>query len=131
MVVNLFILEVKPIPSADPINICVPSPCGPNSECRDRNGSPACSCLPNYIGTPPSCRPECTINPECPSHLACINQKCIDPCPGSCGSNAVCSVINHTPMCSCNNGFTGDPFTYCQSVPGKILSCLHENTLHI
>jgi hypothetical protein len=127
----LTILEVRPTPSADPINVCVPSPCGPNSECRDRGGAPACSCLPNYVGTPPSCRPECTINPECPSHLSCINQKCTDPCPGSCGSNAACTVINHTPMCSCNNGFTGDPFTYCQSVPGKILTYLHGYALHI
>jgi len=75
--------EVRPTPSADPINVCVPSPCGPNSECRDRGGAPACSCLPNYVGTPPSCRPECTINPVCPSHVSCINQKCTDPCPGS------------------------------------------------
>lgn len=102
-----------------PQNPCVPSPCGPNSECKVIRDSPACSCLPNYIGTPPSCRPECTINPECPINQVCTRQKCIDPCPGSCGANAKCSVINHMPTCSCETGYTGDPFTYCSPVQGK------------
>lgn len=98
---------------------CVPNPCGPNSVCQVRGESPACSCLETYIGLPPNCRPECTINPECPSHLACINQKCRDVCTGSCGSNTVCNVVNHSPACSCIHGFTGDPFSNCISVPGK------------
>lgn len=110
------------IPKEDtkaPINPCVPSPCGPNSECKVVGESAACSCSRNYIGTPPSCRPECTINPECPSTRACINQKCNDPCPGSCGSNAKCNVVNHTPMCSCDVGYTGDPFSGCYPVQGE------------
>lgn len=101
-------------------NPCEPSPCGPNSQCRDNGGSPSCSCLNNFIGIPPNCRPECSINAECPSNLACINQKCKDPCPGSCGSNAICNVFSHTPMCSCPQGFTGDPFKYCQTKPPGI-----------
>lgn len=103
-----------------PVDPCRPSPCGPNAECQVRGESPACSCLSNYIGSPPNCRPECTINPECSSQLACINQKCSDPCPGSCGYNAQCSVINHTPVCSCNAGYTGDPFTGCTPVQGRV-----------
>lgn len=99
---------------------CQPSPCGPNANCQVRGESPACSCLPNYIGSPPNCRPECTINPECSSQLACINQRCSDPCPGSCGYNAQCSVINHTPVCSCTAGHTGDPFTGCSPVQGRV-----------
>lgn len=59
-----------------PKNPCLPSPCGPNAECTVRGEGPACSCLQGYIGLPPACRPECTINTECPSELACINQKC-------------------------------------------------------
>lgn len=101
-------------------NPCVPSPCGPHSQCRDISGTPSCSCLSNYIGIPPNCHPECIINSECPSSLACINDKCVDPCPGSCGSNARCEVIKHTPTCSCLEGYTGDPFTYCQQKPQEI-----------
>lgn len=105
--------HIVPLPPGGPINPCLPSPCGPNSECKISSESPACTCLNNYIGTPPNCRPECTINPECTSSEACINQKCVDPCPGSCGLNARCHVINHTPSCSCDSEYTGDPFQGC------------------
>lgn len=99
------------------VNPCVPSPCGPFSQCRDIGGTPSCSCLPNYQGNPPNCRPECVINPECPSNLACIREKCSDPCVGSCGANALCSVINHIPICTCPDDLTGDPFSNCFPKP--------------
>lgn len=101
-------------------NPCVPSPCGPNSICQDTRGSSSCSCHPDFIGSPPNCRPECTINSECPSNLACIREKCKDPCLGACGSDAICSVINHTPICNCPDGFTGDPFAFCQQKPQEV-----------
>lgn len=96
---------------------CLPSPCGPNAECRNVNGVPSCSCLATFIGQPPNCRPECTINSECPSQQACINQKCRDPCPGACGLNTVCRVINHTPTCLCIDGYVGNPFINCNPKP--------------
>lgn len=102
-----------------PVNPCVPSPCGPNSECKVVGESPACSCLPSFIGTAPNCRPECTINSECPASRACMNLRCVDPCPGSCGFNTQCTVINHTPSCTCNPQYTGDPFQGCSPVQGK------------
>ncbi|RZC36330.1 hypothetical protein BDFB_000152 [Asbolus verrucosus] len=49
--------------------------------------------------------------------IACINSKCADPCPGTCGQNAQCQVINHLPSCTCNPGYTGDPFRYCNLPP--------------
>lgn len=81
-----------------------------------RGESPACSCLPNYIGIPPNCRPECTINPECPAHLACIQQKCRDPCVGLCGVNAQCSVVNHHAICTCVADYFGNAFSVCEPV---------------
>jgi hypothetical protein len=105
---------VQKDPYRDP---CNPSPCGPFSQCRDINGSPSCSCSPTYIGAPPNCRPECSINSECPSNRACINEKCRDPCPGSCGLNAICNVINHIVHCTCSEYDTGDPFTNCFPKP--------------
>lgn len=110
--------NVIPIEKPRPTNPCQPSPCGPNSECKVIGETPACTCLSNYIGAPPNCRPECSINSECPTNKACMRQKCEDPCPGSCGLNAKCSVINHTPSCSCDTGFTGDPFRDCFPTPG-------------
>lgn len=102
------------------VNPCVPSPCGPNSECRDVRGSASCSCRPTFIGAPPQCRPECSVHAECRLDLACLNQKCRNPCPGSCGIGATCSVVNHTPICTCPAGFTGDPFTSCQPKPQEV-----------
>ena len=115
-VVSLTVLApvIQEDPYRDP---CNPSPCGPYSQCRDFNGSPSCSCLSSYIGAPPNCKPECVINSECPSNQACINEKCRDPCPGSCGADANCFVMNHTPVCTCPDGYTGDPFTYCHPKP--------------
>lgn len=95
----------------------MPSPCGPYAECRDIGGTPSCSCLANYIGSPPNCRPECIINSDCSSNTACMREKCRDPCPGSCGANAQCNVIIHTPTCTCPEGYTGDPFNQCYPKP--------------
>lgn len=113
------IITAAPSQIEFPKNPCLPSPCGPFSECRDTNGIPSCTCLPNYIGAPPGCRPECTINADCPSNVACINQKCKDPCPGSCGLNAQCTVKKHTPICSCIENYVGDSFTECK-LQGKL-----------
>lgn len=101
-------------------NPCRPSPCGPNSQCREINDQAICSCLPSYIGIPPMCRPECVVSSECPLNKACLNEKCADPCPGTCGQNARCNVVNHNPICSCSPGYTGDPFTGCKVVESKI-----------
>lgn len=99
---------------------CVPNPCGPFSQCREVGLAAVCSCLPNYIGRAPNCRPECSQNSECPANRACINERCKDPCPGSCGFSAYCSVVNHNPVCDCDIGYTGDPFSGCYPVPSKI-----------
>lgn len=114
----------------EPGDPCVPSPCGPNSQCRNVNGQGVCSCLPNYIGSPPGCRPECVVSSECPQNRACVNQKCVDPCPGTCGLNARCEVINHSPICSCQVGFTGDPFTRCNPIPRKWMFFLPEMNMY-
>lgn len=71
------------------------------------------------MGTPPNCRPECVTSGECPSDKACVNQKCRDPCPGVCGTNADCRVYHHAPICSCRQGYQGDAFTRCYPVPRK------------
>lgn len=99
------------------VDPCVPTPCGPYSQCRDIGNSPSCSCLAGFIGAPPNCRPECVVNSECPSNKACMREKCRDPCPGACGYQAECSVVNHTPMCTCIQGYVGDPFTSCRPRP--------------
>lgn len=92
---------------------CTPSPCGLNSQCRELDNHAVCSCLPDMIGAPPNCRPECLVSSECPLDKSCINQKCRNPCENVCGLNSRCTVVNHNPICSCHLGFTGDPFVRC------------------
>lgn len=108
--------EEPPTPAVRPTP-CVPSPCGANAVCREQNGAGSCTCLPDYIGNPyEGCRPECVYNTDCPSNKACIRNKCQDPCPGTCGQNANCRVMNHLPSCTCIPGYTGDPFRYCSLI---------------
>jgi hypothetical protein len=104
---------------ASPQNPCVPSPCGPNAVCVVSGESPSCSCLPDFMGSPPRCRPECVSNSECANHMACVDRKCTDPCPGLCGVNAECRVVSHTPTCMCVTGFSGDPFIQCSTLQCK------------
>lgn len=73
--------------------------------------------MPDYIGSPPNCRPECTINSECSTSQACIQQKCRDPCQGSCGIGSLCTVSRHIPICTCPDGYIGDAFTVCTPKP--------------
>ena len=96
---------------------CSPSPCGPNSVCRNMNGQAVCSCQPSYFGVPPNCRPECVSNGECSQSQSCVSQRCVNPCPGVCGRDAECRVVNHNPICSCRKDYTGDPFRQCLPVP--------------
>jgi hypothetical protein len=104
-------------------NPCDPSPCGPNSRCSIHDGEKAaCTCLPEMKGIPPNCRPECLINQDCPSTRSCISGKCVDSCKGACGSNSVCQVIDHVPLCSCYDSYEGDPYSSgCVLRQGKIL----------
>lgn len=111
--VRCIIQEFKPEPNVDP---CIPSPCGPNSLCKEISGSPTCSCQISFVGSPPYCKPECISNSQCAIHLACINQKCTNPCAGVCGINADCHVLSHSPACSCLAEHTGDPFIECHRI---------------
>lgn len=92
---------------------CNPSPCGQNSYCSTVNNQAICSCLPGYYGSPPACRRECAINSDCANTKSCVNERCVDPCPGSCAYNAECRVINHRAVCYCMPHYTGDPFVRC------------------
>lgn len=98
------------------IDKCNPSPCGTNAICRDGQ----CSCVVEHQGDPyVGCRPECVLSTDCPRDKACLRNKCVNPCQGTCSSNAICEVINHVPMCSCPQGMTGNAFYNCEPIRGK------------
>lgn len=110
---------------------CEPSPCGLNAECTERNGAGACKCIDTYVGNPyEGCRPECVINTDCPPMLACIQNKCKDPCPGICAPNGICQVVNHLPSCYCPPGLTGNAYVNCiEKVEGMYHQQHHHNNV--
>ena len=57
----------------------------------------------------------CDNNDDCPSHTACQNRLCINPCAydDPCSANAFCKVLNHSPVCTCPDGYIGDPTVQC------------------
>lgn len=102
-----------------PRNPCSPSPCGPFSICQVKQGHPVCSCVENYTGHPPYCRPQCVLNNDCPHDKACIRERCENPCANACGVNAECHVVSHSAFCNCLPGFAGDAFTGCAPIPAE------------
>lgn len=94
-------------------NPCIPSPCGPYSNCKVVNNQASCSCIENEYGSAPYCQPECTINSDCSSQEICMNHKCRRACSDDCGLNADCFVRNHIPVCVCKQGFNGNPYEKC------------------
>lgn len=113
---SVIFFSAEPVIPQDP---CNPSPCGSYTQCRVVNGNAICECLPGFSGNPTAtgCRPECVISSDCSRDKACVNNKCLDPCPGVCGFGARCQVINHSPVCSCPPDYQGDPFVGCFQRP--------------
>lgn len=103
----------------DEIDLCNPSPCGPNAICN--NGE--CTCLPEYQGDPFfECRPECVLNSDCPQDKACQKNKCTNPClSNACAANAICEVFNHVAMCRCPERMTGNAFVLCSHLEGTLI----------
>ncbi|VEN60882.1 unnamed protein product, partial [Callosobruchus maculatus] len=182
--------------NAQCINPCVyDNPCSPRAECQVQNHLAMCRCPVGYIGNPyvdckPEPQPECREDSECPARLACLNNKCQDPCailepcqrpaecqvigsvpvrtmvcicppgyissgsgtctpepavkeigacisdsdcpsekacfnsicknPCNCGPNAECRVKNHKPICTCRQGFDGNPELECHRVGCRV-----------
>lgn len=96
---------------------CEPSTCGPNSECKilDGNDTPICSCDKGFVGAPPNCKLECTLNKDCDIGFVCLRNTCRDPCPGLCGISAFCEVMDHIPICKCLENYYGNPYDRCKS----------------
>lgn len=112
-------------------NIANP-PCAQNAKCIAQNHAAACLCPENLPegnpvtyclpATPIVGEPECRIDIDCPSKLACIKNTCVDPCRTltPCSASAQCSVLDTTPVrtmiCTCPDGWISNNNGECQPV---------------
>ena len=89
----------KPLEAA----LCNPGPCGKHAKCEvDSTGAEKCYCIRGFTGN---------------AYSGCkkIVQVVEDPCvPSPCGRNTIClpdKLNGETALCSCQNGFHGDPLS--------------------
>ncbi|KAJ8890121.1 hypothetical protein PR048_009628 [Dryococelus australis] len=111
-------------------DVCEDDACGTNAVCIAEDHRATCQCPPGFRGNPVpdvECVPtEDTwamplrqvvdlkvTAPEvmwiAPPQSTCRNGWCINPCEGACGPNALCSVVNRKPVCSCPQRFIPGP----------------------
>ncbi|KAE8745541.1 hypothetical protein FOCC_FOCC007730, partial [Frankliniella occidentalis] len=105
------------------VNPCVASsPCATNADCVPVNHRAQCRCPAPLVGDPlvncyalSAAAPECESDSACPSDRACINQRCQEPCAvtNPCGVAADCRTFDHRPICSCPDGWGGNPQIQC------------------
>lgn len=99
----------KPVPEieCESVDICEVNPCHPSATCEPAPSvGYRCKCPPNTVGDPISggCITEGSCpngDNDCPESSICQNGRCVDPCEEACGTNAICTVINRKPVCSC------------------------------
>lgn len=61
----------------------------------------------------------CTYSTSCRMSEKCVLERCRNPCPGSCGINAICTVLEHEPNCRCPKCYEGDALKKCEPYQGK------------
>lgn len=97
--------------------VCELDSCAETAVCQGKRHQPVCSCRPGTNGNPyvecsalrdPTIKePECRVDADCPSQLACFNQKCANPCAKSdvCTPEQTCTVFDSLPLrtviCKC------------------------------
>lgn len=103
--------------SSDP---CRPSPCGPNTRCTvNKNNIAQCRCLANFKPdrhTINGCIPQCVRDIDCGPGSRCLAgvNKCARICDtNTCGIDAICTPQRSRPVCSCPDGFEGNPDISC------------------
>lgn len=108
------------IGQAECIDGCATVLCGRNAECTSINHEPQCTCKQGFRGNPNDDRVgcqqiECETDSDCSNEKFCENYMCKIGCliNNPCGHNALCSAEQHTTVCYCQPGFTGDAYTGC------------------
>lgn len=121
--------------------VCDEESCGSNAYCKGMNHQPSCYCREGTSGNPyTECsieksapRPECIIDSECASQLACINQHCENPCVRAniCSRDQTCSVMDTIPLrtlvCKCPIDMITDVSGNCKPIVRDQPACSSHN----
>lgn len=98
-------------------------PCTRPSTCEVISSEPMrtmiCICPDGYVSNGSgSCKPTksivkigCISDGDCENDKSCVNGICRNPC--NCGTNAECRIKDHKPICTCTQGYQGNPETKC------------------
>jgi len=86
---------------------------------------PAATSRPNIIqvDTKELFPDECLIHEDCEESHFCNPEelKCHDACTlAVCGDGALCTSKLHRPVCSCPDGFEGNPYDTCVKSPSRV-----------
>ena len=102
------------------------APCNLPSRCQVIPSAPVrtmiCICPEGYISSGSgTCKPiesirviGCISDSTCATDKSCINSLCRDPC--NCGQNAQCRIKEHKPVCTCEQGYDGNPEIECVKI---------------
>ena len=118
----------NPLPEVECVRteVCSPNTCHSSAICESTPSGHTCKCPPGHVGDPftSGCRPEGNCpngDQDCPAHASCIQGRCLNPCENACGANAICSVINRKPVCSC-------PPKFSPGIGGPNQGCVRQVT---
>lgn len=114
----------NPLPEIEcvPSELCNPNPCHPTAICEGTSTGHICKCPPGTIGDPNTsgCRPEGNCpkgDIDCPPQSVCLGNRCVNPCDNFCGANALCSIVDRKPVCTC-------PARFKAAIGGPIVGCI-------
>ena len=112
--------RANPLPEVECVatEVCSPNPCHSSALCEGSPSGHICRCPPGLVGDPytSGCRPEGNCpngDSDCPPQSACLAGRCVNPCDGACGPNAICNVENRKPVCTCPLKFEAGPSGGC------------------
>lgn len=74
------------------------------------------------VDTPELFPDECLVHEDCEGGFYCeLDKTCTDACSlDVCGEGSLCTAKLHRPVCSCPDGYEGNPYDKCIKSPSRV-----------